>query len=217
MLYITPSLYEAVRWFIAIDDKPYQELLDTLNKVSTPPNEAMLNGIQFEDDICAYCAGKSVQDMAIEEPYAECVKEIGGIVSGTVLWQQPVSKPIIIGSEPYMLFGKTDVIKRDWIYDIKFTSSWEPGKYMQSIQHLVYMYATDIPNFAYLPSDGRSVYREDYHWSESAYTRLHSKCAELISYLKGDPVLWAAYQKNWIFENRKPRKEEENELYTNVG
>lgn len=204
MQYITPSLHSSVYWFLRIDNKSTQELMETLAKVPTPPNEAMQAGIKFEDDVFAYCEGG---DLIEDDSYSSCVKEVGDIVRGGI-WQESLFAPVSIGLDDYMLFGKSDVIKENWIYDIKFSKSYDVGKYNDSIQHLVYMYASGIENFAYLVSNGRDVWREDYHWNNQSEQTLKVQIANLVEFLKSEPDFWNLFVNHWNWKNRKIRKDE---------
>jgi hypothetical protein len=189
---ITPSLYSSWKyWMENEEDDSKADILDTLNKVEKPKSAAMQAGIDFEDDIRKVCEGA-----ALEDP---CVMEVADIVRGG-MWQQRISKEL----DGDLVYGTADVIKRDTIYDIKRVNQYELGKYEGSIQHLIYMYATDIPNFDYLISDGHSVYVEAYYSGSKSLDVLRARIADLKDSLLADTELSSAFIKNW-----KYRKEEQ--------
>ena len=73
------------------------------------------------------------------------------------------------------MYGIADVIRRNTIFDIKRVNYYDIGKYEGSIQHLIYMYATGIPNFEYVISDGQEVYVETYHWESKSLETLKER------------------------------------------
>lgn len=189
-LLITPSLYESYRWFRQIEDKPLDELVSTLHKAKSPPNDAMLAGIAFEDHV----RGVAAPDAS--PAYMRCVKEVSDIV-GDGLWQQSFDKIIIISGREYLLYCRSDVVRRNWIYDVKFSQSYDIGKYFPSVQHLITMKTSGVDNFGYVVSDGRSVYREDYFWHEGCDALLIERLSDMLLFFESVPSLKAAYHENW--------------------
>ena len=56
-----------------------------------------------------------------------------------------------------------DALKAGVIYDIKFSKTYEPGKYYDSPQHPMYFeLCPEVSKFVYLISNGREVCREEY-------------------------------------------------------
>lgn len=201
--YITPSLFESYRWYLKLERSSKEEFLGTLNKEKFEKTEAMKKGILFEDYINHACNGVNLSSKQLDEPYERCVLEIADIVKGG-LWQESLYSDININGLPYLLYGRTDVIKRDWIYDIKFSKSYDIGKYKDSIQHLVYMYCSPIKKFSYLISDGTSVFREDYFWDSNSRQLLTSKLSGLMKNIMDNDEFKQAYLNNWKCKhNRK--------------
>jgi hypothetical protein len=176
------------------DGEGKTEILDTLNKAEKAKTAAMQAGIDFEDDIRKVCEGGTTDDF--------CVMEVADIVRGG-MWQQRISREL----DGDLVYGIADVIRRDTIYDIKRVNQYELGKYEGSIQHLIYMYAIEIPNFDYLISDGHAVYVETYHWESKSLDLLKARIADLKDSLLADNELSLAFSKNW-----KYRQEENNGL-----
>jgi hypothetical protein len=77
-----------------------------------------------------------------------------------------------------------DVIKRDTIYDIKFTSNYELGKFYNSSQHRIYLYCLGLPKFQYLISDGKEYWTEDYHNHEGIEDELKGMISDFMGYLR---------------------------------
>jgi hypothetical protein len=187
---ITPSLYNSWKFWIDGEGEGKAEILDTLNKVDKPKSEAMLNGIAFENEVLNVCNGGKSDD--------PCVNEIAGIVKGG-LWQQKISREL----DGDLVYGVADVIKRNTIYDIKRVNSYEVGKYEYSIQHLIYLYSMQIPNFAYLISDGNNVYEEAYYWEGKSLDTLRIRITDMKDSILADSEMREAFINNWKF-----RKEE---------
>jgi len=180
---LTPSLLNSYAYYIQDEYKSPQEsradFLKTLSREKFKPNEAMKKGNAFENEVFGYCS------LDKELPIVSPMTEIGDIVKGG-LWQQSVKKEIKVGNQEFLLYGRTDVIKRNTIYDIKFTGNYELGKFLDSSQHLIYLYCTGLPNFSYLISDGKDWWREDYHNHDQVEDQIKSKIADFMSYLDND-------------------------------
>jgi hypothetical protein len=190
---ITPSLYSSWKYWMDSEEEGRTAILETLCKVEKEKSPAMQMGIDFENNIRKVCEGGTVDD--------PCVNEVAKIVQGG-MWQQRISREL----DGDLVYGIADVIKRNTIYDIKRIYQYELGKYEDSIQHLIYLYAAEIPNFEYLISDGREVYEEAYYWESKSLDLLKSRIADLKDSLLADRELSSAFIENW-----KYRKEETGE------
>lgn len=200
---ITTSLLNSFHWYLKesftkTEAEQRQEFLQTLRREKTEPNEAMQMGIDFENNIKQIC-DENLFDSEIEviDSIPQCELEIADIVKNG-LWQQTVKKDLKIGNSEFLLYGRTDVIKRDTIFDIKFTSNYELGKFQDSSQHLIYLYCSDLPKFSYLISDGKDWWREDYFNHAGIGGEIKSKVSEFLDYLEGDKEAKELYFNNWI-------------------
>jgi hypothetical protein len=196
---ITPSLLNSYQYYINDEFKSpadsRADFLKTLSKEKLELNEAMQKGIFFEDSINDYC--KDALKIDVKEPcYWDCVKSIGDIVRGG-LWQQTCKKDLQIGDKKFLLYGKMDVVKRDTIYDIKFTSKYELGKFLDSAQHLIYLYCTGLPKFQYLISDGEDFWIEDYHNHANIENEIKSKISDFLGYLENDKEAKEMFETKW--------------------
>ena len=198
-LLITPTLLNSFQYYIQDEYKSpadsRADFLRTLSRERFEPNEAMQRGIDFENEI------KTIADKFIElkiEDYEakSNLFKIADIVKGG-LWQQTCKKDLTIGNQEFLLYGKCDVVKRDTIYDIKFTSNYEVGKFLDSAQHLIYLYCLDLPNFQYLVSDGEEYWVEDYHNHAGIEDEIKSKISDFLSYLENDKEAKEMFFTKW--------------------
>ena len=196
---LTPSLLNNFSYYIGDDYKSPEDsradFLKTLSREKFKPNEAQQKGIWFEDSVFDYCENKLIVEIC-EDGYWNSIKEIGDIVKGG-LWQQSVKKELKIGNQEFLLYGRTDVIKRDTIYDIKFTENYELGKFLDSSQHLIYLYCSGLPNFSYLISDGKDWWREDYHNHAGVEDEIKSKVSCFLDYLENDKEAKEMFLTKW--------------------
>lgn len=192
---ITPTLLNAFSYYMSEYGKR-EDFLNTLSREKFEPNEAMQKGIDFEEEIYKHCCleKETGQELISNDPVSDAIARV---VSGGV-WQATVQKFLTIGNAEYLLYGKCDVIKENFIYDIKFTSNYEIGKFSGSIQHLIYMYCTGLRDFAYLVSDGKEWWREDYQASKDIESEIKSRISEFRSYLMGDKEAENLFLTKWI-------------------
>ena len=223
---VTTSLLNSWAYYIQDEWKSpadsRADFLKTLSREKFKPNKAMQEGIDFEDAIKNYCVGKFkpsnkiiiyqygtcgslAEDMDYDEEikeldeidnYSQCVIACGKIVKNG-LWQESVKKEIKVGNQEFLLYGRTDVIKRDTIYDIKFTSNYELGKFLDSSQHLIYLYCSGLPNFSYLISDGKDWWREDYVNDGNVENSIKSMISDFMGYLENDKEAKEMFLTKW--------------------
>ena len=196
---ITPSLINSYAYYIQDEWKSpadsRADFLRTLSREKFEPNEAMAKGIDFEDKILRM-ATLNLLPAEFDDEQDRIVEEIAKIVKGGI-WQESVKKELKIGNQEFLLYGRTDVIKRDTIYDIKFTGSYELGKFLDSSQHLIYLYCSGLPNFSYLISDGKDWWREDYHNHAGVEDEIKSKVSDFLSYLENDKESKEMFINKW--------------------
>lgn len=198
---ITPSLINSFEYYIGNEWKTPEDsradFLKTLSRERFKPNEAMQKGIDFEAKIEGYCSLiKSGCEHAEQLTDDKIVSDIGNIVSGGI-WQESCKKDMNFGNFDIILYGRCDVIKADTIYDIKYTGNYDIGKFQNSIQHLIYMYCLDLPKFAYLISNGKDWWREDYINDSKIEDSIRSKVNNFFEYLKTDKGAKRIFHNNW--------------------
>lgn len=193
---VTASLYDNWRYYHLIEDKPKDEFLNTLARIKTPPNENMQKGIDFENDVRAVADGSVDPSRFAQTPRLDCVLEVANLVRGG-LWQERVKKPVLIAGMEILLYGKADVMRREWVIDIKRTGNYEVGKYGPSIQHPLYMFCAGMPKFKYAATDEKSVWEEDYFWRSEMKEELFGKVADMLESIMSDAQFRELYLKNW--------------------
>lgn len=198
---ITPSLINSFFYYLKDEWKSpadsRADFLKTLSRERFEPNEAMQRGIDWENALEKRCNGQVVNmDAGL---FLKCsidtFNEIADVVKDGV-WQSSCKKDLQVSGKSFILYGRCDVIKADTIYDIKFTSNYNVGKFNDSIQHLIYMYCLDLDKFAYLVSDGKSFWREDY-FANDLENKIKSKISEFIQYLERDKEASDMFYSKW--------------------
>ena len=187
---MTHSLLSA--WLYSMKENPFadattqdtakEDFLRVLRREPTPTTEAMQKGIDFENlvtDICSQM--RPVQGNLLNTP------DEGDIVSEELKkhqWFIPalkVAKTVRGGQFQYsaykrveidryelLLHGRLDSLKAGHIYDIKFSGSYDRGKYIDSTQHPMYMeLMPEAVDFTYLVSNGTDVWTERYRRDET--------------------------------------------------
>jgi hypothetical protein len=195
---ITPTLINSYQYYINDEFKSPADsranFLKTLSKEKFEPNEAMQKGIDFEEEIFEQCSlEKEVGKKLTSDPICDAIVKI---VKGG-LWQETCKKELKIGNQEFLLYGKMDVIKRDTIYDIKYTSNYELGKFLGSAQHLIYLYCTGLPKFKYLISNGKDFWIEDYFNNINIENEIKSKINDFLSYLENDSEAKNLFETKW--------------------
>lgn len=199
-LLITPTLLNSFAFYTQeieykSEEEQRQEFLQTLSRIKSEPTEAMQRGIDFENDVLNIC-NDGFASIDKGEEYNNVVNKIAYLVKQG-LWQQVVKKDIVVGNQEFLLYGKCDVVKANTIYDIKFTSNYDIGKYLNSSQHLIYLYCSGLSKFQYLISDGKSYWIEDYYNDSNIENNIKSKISEFIGYLENDKQAKTIYFENW--------------------
>ena len=171
---ITHSLLSA--WLRSISENPFddatqedsskEEFLRVLRREPTPTTEAMQNGIDFEDMVTALTQGRPTDPK--KAAWLEAAQKVADIVRGGQLQYAAKQYVQAYGTE-IMLYGRLDALKAGHIYDIKFSKSYERGKYYDSTQHPMYLQLIpEAMDFTYLVSNGTDVWTECYRREEPA-------------------------------------------------
>lgn len=198
MYLLTHSLLSS--WLYAMKDSPYedatterdsfQEFLQALRREPGEQTEAMRNGVEFEDLVTDIVNG----DADTEHKWYEAAAKVARIVKGGWL-QYKAKKEITISGVKILLYGRLDVLKAGEIIDIKFSQSYERGKYISSTQHPTYMeLIPEAERFTYLVSNGSDVWTETYRRDETP--NIITIIESFLEYLKSNG-LWELYTKHW--------------------
>lgn len=189
-------------WLYAMKDNPYEdvttekdsfsEFMMALRREPTPTNEAMQKGIDFENMVTAIVNGEQTP-LNLDRWY-DAAHEVAVIVSGGCL-QYKAKKEIEVSGITFLLYGRLDALKSGVIYDIKFSGSYDKGKFVTSTQHPTYLELIPQANeFTYIVSNGSSVWKETYRRDEVSDIR--EIISDFVSWLKAND-LWGTYEKYW--------------------
>ena len=194
MYSITPSLYSAWYWYKNSEKSSREDFLNKLNKVSTPPTQAMQAGIKFEKDV--RLISEHEEGEIIEDPI---LSQIVNIIKGGV-WQKTCKKEF--GN--YLLSGRMDVWTESKIYDIKYTDEVQLKPYYDySIQHLLYMYCTGVPFCDYLISDRKELLIESYNYDDQLESTLKERIDEMVDFINFVPEFKEAFETHWTVKENK--------------
>lgn len=160
-------------WLYAMKENPYEDatterdtyedFLKTLRREPTETTEAMQKGIDFEDLVTAIVNGNA----DVTDKWYDAAKKVADIVGGGRL-QYKVSKKIEVNGIELVLYGRLDALKAGVVYDIKFSGSYDVGKYITSTQHPTYLeLIPEAETFTYLVSNGTYVWPETYRRDET--------------------------------------------------
>lgn len=188
-------------WLYAIKDDPYEgsttekdqmaEFMLVLRREPTLRTEAMQKGIDFEDLVTDIVNGKHDKDHF----WYNAAENVASIVCGGIL-QYKARKEIQVSGLSIILNGRLDALKAGGIYDIKFSSHYERGKYFGSTQHPVYLeLVPTATHFTYLVSNGTDVWMEQYRRDEtqSVYPIISDFLEWMTAY-----GLMDVYKEKWV-------------------
>ena len=190
-------------WLYAIREDPFEdatternhfaEFLDVLNRVPTPATEAMQNGIDFEELVTSIANGADYQTDR-EHRWYDAASKVARIVRGGQ-FQFKAKKSVTVGDTDFLMYGRLDVLKAGEIMDIKFTKSYERGKFFGSTQHPFYFeLIPEADTFAYLASNGFEVWSETY-WREETRS-IFPVIADFTDWIKAQG-LFPVYAEKW--------------------
>jgi hypothetical protein len=173
---------------------PYKEFLDVLNRVPTPTTEAMQNGLDFEDLVQVIAEHGSIPYGYGEEKWYDAAAKVANIVRGGQ-FQYKAKNVVTVGGIEFLLYGRLDVLKAGTIYDIKFSKSYDRGKYFSSTQHPLYLkLIPEAREFIYLISNGTDVWTETYTPTETR--SIFPVISDFTDWLV-DHELWKIYAEKW--------------------
>lgn len=192
-LLITQSLLSAWQWQYKAfaPQSSHQEFLQTLRREKTRPNQAMLDGIKFENMVTEYCKGISPPE---DHEWAEGIQGVGNHVRGCQ-FQVPAYRDITVDGIPFLLYGRLDGLRAGIVFDIKFSRGYRVGKYWDSPQHPAYFACVpEARRFDYIIYTGRDVCVESYTPAETE--PIEKTIRDFLRYLE-DTGLDEIYCKKW--------------------
>ena len=217
---ITHSLLSS--WLYTMRDNPYEtadstddpmaDFLRTLRREPTPTTEAMQKGIDFENLVTEIVTGRfrpewkssggidpntgEARGMMVYPKWYDAAKKVANIIRGGLL-QVPESKTVEIGGMQILLHGRLDALKAGTVYDIKFSGSYDRGKYFDSTQHPMYMeLVPDAERFCYIISNGTDVWTEGYRREEIPIP-IVATAADFLDWLKSMDLM-PLFKERWL-------------------
>lgn len=188
-------------WLYAIKGNPYEdttserdamaEFMLTLRREPTPTTEAMQKGIDFEDLVTAIVAGRGDPD----HRWYGAASKVAAIVSGGTL-QYRARKEVSVGGLTLVLYGRLDALHAGGIYDIKFSTGYERGKYFGSTQHPTYLeLVPEAEQFTYIVSNGSEVWTERYRREETP--SIFPIISDFLDWLRAMDLM-NTYKEKWL-------------------
>ena len=111
------------------------------------------------------------------------------------LLQYRAKKPIEVQGVPLLLYGRLDCLKAGNVIDIKFSGSYDRGKYITSTQHPVYMeLIPEAQKFTYIISNGSDVWHESYFREETP--SIYPVISDFLDWLRAVDLL-QLYCEKW--------------------
>lgn len=188
-------------WLYLMKENPYEdmttesdpmaEFMQVLRREPTSTNEAMRNGIAFEDLVTDIINDRADPN----DKWYEAAQKVAQRCSGGVL-QFKVKKEVDVTGMTFLLYGRLDCLKAGEIIDIKFTKNYDPGKYFASTQHPMYLeLVPEAKSFTYLASNGSSVWPETYRRDEAA--SIYPYISDFVDWLTAVDLL-SLYKEKWL-------------------
>ena len=199
---MTHSLLSA--WQYSMAENPYEDattetdpmgdFLKVLRREPREPSEAMQNGIDFEDMVTSIANGADWQTDK-EHRWYNAAAKVADFVRGDS-FQFKARKQIEVAGTQILLYGILDVLKAGTIFDIKFSKSYDRGKYVDSTQHPTYFeLVPEAGTFKYLISNGISVWTETYRRDETP--SIVPVAADFLGWLEAVDLM-DVYREKWI-------------------
>lgn len=163
---MTHSLLSAWQWALTenpyedmtTESSSYQDFLRVLNREPVEATPAMQAGLDFEQLVAAVLADTADAD----HYWYDAARQVAEIV-GHGVYQYSASKEVEVDGRKILLYGRIDVLRAGVIYDIKFSKSYERGKYFDSTQHPMYLeLVPEAERFVYVVTNGSNVWTESY-------------------------------------------------------
>lgn len=203
--WMTQSLLSSWKFYMHAEDtyadRAHESFLSTLRRERKAPTRAMQTGVDFESDINALAAGRTVEP--VSPKWDGAVRRFSKICAGGQA-QAPVSGELSVSGMDFVLYGVCDYVKAGIIYDIKKVTRYEYGKYADSPQHPMYLHLVpEAARFDYLIFDGSFCYRETYRRGD--YTPIEQTISEFVRFLR-DTGHMDDYTAHWAMNAEREDK-----------
>lgn len=195
--------------FSEVEQELYNELIDSINRVERPRNEAAEKGIAFNKLIDLLILGANVTEACINDKLLyHVVLEVGEEninfffdkkLSDDIynyLWgsmsQQFVEGLISTSKGSVRLYGFADYVRRNVCADLKTTSRYNFWDYKAGLQRHLYPYCLnqmgcEIDTFDYVVTDFNVYYFETYTYlPKQSECYLRDICERFISFIEAN-------------------------------
>lgn len=204
---ITPSLFGSINWFNVCPDswkeKAYKDLYNMLARIWTEPNEAVQRGMLFEKVVYNTLKGaKKISEIKCSEKF----KKLLNICKGGQ-FQIKVKSFLDVDGIEYCLYGKIDVFFPEKIIDIKTTGKEiDKKKYLNSMQHILYCWITQIKDFEYwivlfkdLTNEMIDIVNINYHVDNFDYlkSKIETEIRNMIQFISHHEELKKLYENTY--------------------
>ena len=191
-------------WLYAMKENPYEdatterdsyeEFLQVLRRETSITTPAMQNGIDFEDLVTAIIKNDQ-EGMKLNPKWFDAACKVAEII-GDGLLQYRARKVISVAGMEFVLYGRLDALSAGVIYDIKFSGSYDVGKYIDSTQHPTYLeLVPEAKEFVYLVSNGTQVWTTD-RYRRDEVRDIREVIADFIEWLNANDLM-AVYMEHW--------------------
>ena len=159
---LTQSLLSSWQWALKLDNG-WEDFIKTLRREQIQHTRQMLDGIRFENVLCATLNGADI-DTAHE--WYKPIMELYPTLKGAAQQASP-SREMVIDGVRFVLYGKLDFLKAGVIYDTKYSPRY-PNKgnannYIDSPQHPFYFaLVPEAREFQYKICEGKYISTETY-------------------------------------------------------
>lgn len=151
---ITASLINSIDWLQKCPPswqlKAYNDLKGMLSGIWSTPTIEIQRGMDFEREINAHLSAGNTNISYPDVKKTEVLNWFLSHIPSGMEQQKVFKKYPEIDGRKYCVYCKTDLYLPGSLKDIKTTQSYKPGKYLETFQHILYMYAADEIEFEYL-------------------------------------------------------------------
>lgn len=212
MLYLSPTFLDSFRYWRKMEsgeasDAARKQLIDRLKGVKTDPTEAQQKGIDFEREVIKHITG------GYDEKYPACelADKIAQFVGKENHRQVPVNIYISrheLGSwgKDVKLTGYIDFLTPSGIIDVKTTSEYFVGKYINNMQHHVYLEDMKIlgyKSFHYAVTDWNEFYVETYHYTKDTRGHIIEAIKDVLLYAQWDKEFFEALKGHKCYQSEE--------------
>lgn len=207
-LLITQSLLSDWQWFLQDEsENAVEKWKSSLRRESKPDTPEMQAGRAFESRVRlqnepdgSWLTARDIEDLKAteddgkNEEYFNTVLEVASMTQGG-FWQPALSEIYDNGLQSFVLYGRLDVLKLG-IIDVKFSKTFEVGKYKNCPQVRMYMHlAKQAPDMTFVVSNGHTVMTD--YFIRQDVEPIEPLVNDFWNWLNRYPEYLSLYIENW--------------------